>query len=172
MRVTQDVHAQNEARQPVDRAGWRWSAWSCSGSDLSPAAFIARQIAQPLRRFEETARAVAEGDLEARAPIEGSDEQRSLARTFNEMTDRLSRSLRAQSRFVADASHQLRTPLTGLRLRLEEALAETDDPASRDDLEKGIQEVDRLARTVEELLVLSQTGERDCAQRSPSTSAN
>ena len=61
------------------------------------------------------------GDLEVRAPVEGSSEQRSLSRSFNEMTDRLSRAIRAQQRFVADASHQLRTPLTGLRLRLEEA---------------------------------------------------
>lgn len=160
VRVTQDVHAQKEA---VNRsiAGLALVGLVVLATGLVAGWFIARQIAQPLRRFEETARAVAEGDLEARAPIEGSDEQRSLARTFNEMTDRLSKSLRSQSRFVADASHQLRTPLTGLRLRLEGALAETDDPAARDDLEKGIDEVDRLARTVEELLVLSQTGERD-----------
>jgi signal transduction histidine kinase len=77
------------------------------------------------------------------------------------MTDRLAGSLEAQSRFVADASHQLRTPLTGLRLRLEEARAQSDDPAVTAEIDHGIGEVDRLAKTVEELLVLSQTGERD-----------
>lgn len=160
VRVTQDVKAQNDA---VNRSivGLALVGLVVLGTGLVAGWFIARQIAQPLRRFEETARAVAEGDLEARAPIEGSDEQRSLALTFNEMTDRLSKSLRTQSRFVADASHQLRTPLTGLRLRLEEALAKTDEPSVRIELEKGVHEVDRLARTVEELLVLSQTGERD-----------
>ncbi|MBI5309636.1 MAG: HAMP domain-containing protein [Actinobacteria bacterium] len=165
VRVTQDVKAQKEA---VNRsiAGLTLVGLVVLVTGLVAGWFIARQIAQPLRRFEATARAVAEGDLEARAPIEGSDEQRSLARTFNEMTDRLSKSLRAQSRFVADASHQLRTPLTGLRLRLEEALAEAEDPAVRADIEKGIDEVDRLARTVEELLVLSQTGERDSRSES------
>lgn len=160
VRVTQDVHDQNEA---VNRsiAGLALVSLVVLVTGLAAGWLIARQIAQPLRRFEATARAVAEGDLEARAPIEGSDEQRSLARTFNEMTDRLSNSLRAQSSFVADASHQLRTPLTGLRLRLEGARAQTGDAAVRDEIDAGIAEVDRLARTVDELLVLSQTGERD-----------
>jgi signal transduction histidine kinase len=105
---------------------------------------------------------VASGDLEARAPIEGSTEQRALARTFNEMTGRVARLLRSQQDFVADASHQLRTPLAGLRLRLEEAhaLVPPASPAIAE-LDAGMTEVDRLAHVLAELLVLSRAGERE-----------
>ena len=115
---------------------------------LAAAAVIAAQIARPIRRLERAARRVADGDLEARAAEEGSIEQRSLAQSFNEMTERLIALVSAQRRFVADASHQLRTPLTGLRLRVE---ALGDDAATV--------EVDRLAQIVEELLALSRAGE-------------
>ncbi len=160
VRVTQDVAAENNAfRRAV--AGLVLVGVAVLSVGLLAGAVIARQFARPLQRFEGAARAVAEGDLEARAPVEGSTEQQSLARTFNEMTDRLGHSLRSQSRFVADASHQLRTPLTGLRLRLEEARARTKDDSVAAELDYGLHEVDRLARTVDELLLLSQTGERD-----------
>ena len=62
-----------------------------------------------------------------------------------------------QREFVADASHQLRTPLTGLRLRLEEARA-TGDP---EEIDAALAEVDRLSAMVSELLLLSQAGEVD-----------
>ena len=122
---------------------------------------IAREFARPVRRLDEAARQIASGDLEVRAPVEGSSEQRSLSRSFNEMTDRLSRAIRAQQRFVADASHQLRTPLTGLRLRLEEARASGVSQDAERQLEAGEHEVERLARTIDELLVLSRAGEHD-----------
>jgi signal transduction histidine kinase len=123
---------------------------------------IARALAGPLKRLETTAGEIAHGDLDRRAPVEGTSEQRSLARSFNEMTDRLARALRAQREFVADASHQLRTPLTGLRLRLEEADAAAGDAAAvREELAAAEREVDRLSQMVGELLVLSSAGGRD-----------
>lgn len=128
---------------------------------LAAGAVIAGQFARPVRRLDRAAREVAGGDLDARAPVEGSSEQRSLARSFNDMTQRLARTLRAQQRFVADASHQLRTPLASLRLRLEEARAAGVSEGATDELAKGEREIDRLAQTVDELLVLSRAGEHD-----------
>jgi signal transduction histidine kinase len=122
---------------------------------------IARQVARPLKRLEGAARRIAGGDLSARAVVEGSSEQRSLSASFNEMADRNQRLIGAQREFIADASHQLRTPLTGLRLRLEEASATDSSTAVRADLGAGIAEIDRLAAIVDELLVLSRAEDRE-----------
>jgi signal transduction histidine kinase len=128
---------------------------------LGAGALIAGQIAGPLRRLDFAARRVAEGDLSARARVEGSAEQRRLARTFNDMTARIERLVAVQRDFVADASHQLRTPLSGLRLRLEEARAAAAEPEARDEIDAGLDELDRLAAMVAALLALSQAGEAD-----------
>jgi signal transduction histidine kinase len=128
---------------------------------LAAGVLIARQIAGPLRRLDHAAAQVAAGDLSVRARVEGSAEQRSLARTFNDMTARLERLVAGQRDFVADASHQLRTPLSGLRLRLEEARAATKDPDVHEEIDAGLAELDRLAAILSELLVLSQAGEVD-----------
>jgi signal transduction histidine kinase len=157
VRVTQSVEA-------VDRAVRR--AWVglvligllVLGLGLLVGSVVAGQIARPLRRLDVAARRVADGDLSARAVVEGSSEQRSLAQTFNDMTERLERLVASQREFVADASHQLRTPLTGLRLRVEAARADAADPAQ---LDAALAELDRLALMINELLELSRAGERD-----------
>ena len=79
------------------------------------------------------------------------------------MTARVQRMVDAQRDFVADASHQLRTPLTGLRLRLEEAAATAR--AGVEQVEGALEEVDRLAGVVTELLVLSEAGAARAAGR-------
>ena len=110
---------------------------------------LSRFVARPLRRLEEAAAAVGEGNLEARAPERvGPPEVRSLAAAFNDTVAKLSRLLRSQGEFVADASHELRTPLTALRLRLESL------PASRE-RDAALTETDRLRELVDGLLALA-----------------
>lgn len=158
VRVTQSVAAAHRAvRRQILEIALVAAVVLLAG--LAVGAALAAQIARPLRRLQAAAQAVAGGNMTVRAPVEGSAEQRSLASSFNEMTERLGDAMRSQEEFVADASHQLRTPLAGLRLRLEEARA-ADVPAQvTDDLDAGMREVDRLAATVEDLLVLSQAGQ-------------
>jgi signal transduction histidine kinase len=121
---------------------------------------LAGTLARPLRRLAATARGVAGGDLDARARVEGSSEQREVASAFNDMTGRLGRALRAQREFVANASHQLRTPLTGLRLRLEAASLKAADPEVERELVAAERETVRLARLLSELLTLARERER------------
>jgi signal transduction histidine kinase len=109
-------------------------------------------VTRPLRRLEATAAAVGRGDLAARAPDgEGPPEVRSLARVFNATVAQLEQLLRSQREFVADASHQLRTPLTALRLRLENLQRDDDRP----ELDAALAEVERLGTLVEDLLRLA-----------------
>ena len=164
VRVSQDVGAISRA---VDRGRLALGALGLLVIVLGGAvAFVlARRLARPLAALEDAAQAVADGDMTAVAPERGSREQVSVARTFNAMTERLDRSLTAQQQFVANASHQLRTPLTGVRLRIEEALAEDPGPAAAEHLDAATAEVDRLAELIDDLLVLSRGGERPQAAR-------
>jgi signal transduction histidine kinase len=123
---------------------------------LTAGALIAGQIARPLHRLAAAARRIHGGDLNVRVVEEGSREQRELARAFNDMTGRVEALVRGQREFIADASHQLRTPLTGLRLRLEEANAGTNGTVAREQLAGALHEVDRLAGMVGDLLALSE----------------
>jgi two-component system, OmpR family, sensor kinase len=154
VRVTQSVNSVHRAVQRT-LGGLGLIAGVVLMLGLAAGIVLARQIARPMRRLTDAAQQIAGGDLDVRAPVEGSAEQRSLARSFNEMTEKLSRSLASEKRFVADASHQLRTPLTGLRLRLEEASVAESREQAEPDLQEGLREVDRLAGMVDELLALS-----------------
>jgi signal transduction histidine kinase len=122
--------------------------------------FVATTITSPLRRLERSTERLAAGDFAARADTtEGPPEVRGLAVSFNSMTERISRLLDQQRAFAGDASHQLRTPLTALRLRLERAgaLIDTDPDAARADMEAAGEETERLQRLVEGLLMMARS---------------
>jgi two-component system, OmpR family, sensor kinase len=125
---------------------------------LALAWVLAGSLSRPLRGLAGAARRAGAGDLDSRAPLAGPSEQREVAAAFNQMVERLGTVLAAQREFVGNASHQLRTPLTGLRLRLEAASLRAADPALERDLAAAEQEVVRLAKLLDGLLTLAREG--------------
>lgn len=115
---------------------------------------LARSVVRPIRGLQDAAARVGEGDTSARAPDAGPREVRALSTQFNAMTSRIDELLGSQRSFVADASHQLRTPLTALRLRLEN-LEEVIAPEAFAELERAVDEASRLGRLVDGLLALT-----------------
>lgn len=118
---------------------------------------IASSIAGPLQRVAEVAEELPD-DLEARADeTKGPPEVRVVARTLNRTAERLARLLRRQQQVAADASHHLRTPLTGVRLRLEAIEDTSPDEVIRRDAAAAISEVDRLNRRIDQILALARS---------------
>ena len=130
---------------------------------LALAWLLAGTLARPLERLGHAAAALGRGELDARAPTEGPKELRAVARSFNEMARTLATNLAAQRDFFANASHQLRTPLTGLKLRLE-ALGEEDGRAG-EQARKADAEADRLSALVDDLLELARASSLDATGR-------
>ena len=116
---------------------------------------LARWVTRPIADLRDAAMQIGDGDLEARADQNsGPPEVRDLAEAFNTTALRLEQLVTAQEHFVADASHQLRTPLTALRLRLE-MLQDENGPDAAEDLDAARSEVQRLSRLVDGLLELA-----------------
>ncbi|MEU9453003.1 HAMP domain-containing sensor histidine kinase [Streptomyces sp. NPDC048277] len=118
-------------------------------------AVAARRITRPLRELNSMASKFSDGDLTARSPVTGPAETQTLARTLNQGAERLDTLVASQRIFVADASHQLRTPLTALRLSLDNIADGVDDEFVREDVEQATAEVVRMSRLVNGLLVLA-----------------
>jgi two-component system, OmpR family, sensor kinase len=119
---------------------------------------VSGSLARPLTRLAAVAHRLGSGDLSARAnDVSGADEIEELAGSFDDMADRVERTVQAQREFVANASHQLRTPLTGMKLRLESAIERSDSAEMTHDLTAADKEIDRLAATVDRLLVMART---------------
>ncbi len=121
------------------------------------ALLLSRAISNPVRRLTLASRAVAQGHLDQQVPVRSKDEIGQLSQTFNEMTTRLQSAMQMQTDFVANVSHESRTPLTSIKGMLETLRdGAVDDPQIRDRfLETMEGETDRLIRLVNDLLLLS-----------------
>lgn len=129
-------------------------AWVAAGGVLAP-----------LRDLSEAARSISETDLSRRIPVEGDDELAEVSRTFNSMLDRLEEAFSVQRRFVDDAGHELRTPITVIRGNLE---VMGDDPLERAETVRLVtDELDRMSRIVDDLLSLANAEQPDFIQRHP-----
>ncbi|KQX56276.1 MULTISPECIES: HAMP domain-containing sensor histidine kinase [unclassified Streptomyces] len=118
-------------------------------------AIVARLLTKPLRQLNDMASRFGDGDLTARSPVTGPQETQTLARALNQGAERLDTLVASQRIFVADASHQLRTPLTALRLSLDNIADGVDDEFVREDVDQATAEVVRMSRLVSGLLVLA-----------------
>jgi heavy metal sensor kinase len=118
---------------------------------------LARRALRPVDRMAETARRISAEQLAARLEDGGANDELSrLAQTLNEMLGRLDTSFRQIRQFSADASHELQTPLTILKGEIEVALRMPRTPEEYQRiLKSALEEIDRVARLVEGLLLLA-----------------
>jgi signal transduction histidine kinase len=144
--------------------------WTVAGTTVLLAGMLAYLMAgavtRRIKRLQKATEVLAGGDLSARTEEdEGAPELRALARSFNRMADRLEHLLQQQKGFASDASHQLRTPLTGLRLRLENAADSivSDPDGARVMVADSLEETYRLQRIIDGLLLLSRADSRKVA---------
>jgi signal transduction histidine kinase len=153
--------ALSRSTEPLDhriRALWTWLALASAVGLLAAAltaTALARWVSSPLSGLESAARRLGAGEFTARSPAEaGPSEVRRLAGTFNMMAGRLDALVTGHQAMMVDVSHQLRTPLAALRLRLD-VLALAAPPSLADELADAQGEIARLSRMVDGLLAVA-----------------
>ncbi|WP_067450027.1 sensor histidine kinase [Actinomadura macra] len=133
-----------------------WITWHVVGRTLGPVEAIRAQLAE-----------ISGSDLNRRVPEPpGEDEIAQLARTANATLDRLERAVGRQRQFASDASHELRTPIAGLRANLEDASMHPEDNDLRAVVDSALRDTDRLESIVTDLLLLARIGTGASAEES------
>lgn len=121
--------------------------------------FAAGRALRPVRLLTDAARSIKDDNWSQRIPVKGDDEIARLSETFNQMVDRLESAFVTQRRFIDDAGHELRTPITIIRGHLE---LMGDDPGEREEVKRLLlDELDRMSRIVEDLLLLARVEQPD-----------
>ncbi|HEY0864215.1 MAG TPA: ATP-binding protein [Lacunisphaera sp.] len=124
--------------------------------------FLSHILLRPLRQIQSTAAHIGSDNLSERIPVSPvEDEMSNLARLLNEMFDRLEAAFHQTRRFTAEASHELKTPLSLIRLQAEKLLVDGGlKPAQEEALQLQLEEIARLNQIIEELLFLSRAEAR------------
>ena len=138
----------------LSSVAWGWAIASAVAVLLAAGTgwLISRRLSRPLLQLTEATTHMAEGDLSVRAAINRRDEVGQLAHAFNHMAQQVEATVHTLRHFVADAAHELHTPLTALTTNLELA-ADEADPALY--IERAQQQAARLETLASDLLALS-----------------
>lgn len=150
-------HGPAYGRQIVNRVAYGWAGASVLAVLVAAGAgwTISRRISVPLMALTATTTHMAQGDLSVRSHLKRDDELGMLSSTFNDMAERIENTVNALRRFVADAAHELHTPITALNTNLELAIDE-HDPQVRDHyIQRARKQVKRLEVLTDGLLDLS-----------------
>lgn len=107
-------------------------------------AYISRRVARPLVKLAEAAALTGRGETAPRVPEVGPDDVRRAAQAFNAMTDQVSRTLESQRHLLSAVGHDLRTPITAMRINIEFVA----DPELRDRLQRNLDELQELTEAV------------------------
>jgi signal transduction histidine kinase len=122
------------------------------GLAFALAAAQARRLSRPLEVVAAGSARLGEGDFSVRVPDSGVPEIDAIAHALGRSAERIARLVGREREFSSNVSHQLRTPLTALRLRLEEAERDEDRAVVAEELAAAVREADRLEATVADLL--------------------
>ncbi len=130
-----------------------------AGAALVAALFFSRRITRPIRALTRTIQKMGRGDLSARVKVKATGELRQLAESYNTMAEKIEHFDQSRSQFVSNASHELKTPLTTMKILLENLIYQPDMPAElREEFMQDMNhEIDRLTSVVTDLLTLTQS---------------
>lgn len=122
------------------------------------AAIQARRLSRPLERVARTSARLGDGDFSVRAPRSGVPEIDAIGQALDDSAGRIAELVAREREFSSNISHQLRTPLTALRLRIEESKRALDAGELEEDLDAALREADRLETMIADLLAHARSG--------------